>query len=181
MARLGKRCDRARALAALACGSLAGCLVVPVPHQEALSRGYAVPASQTAPQLAIKSRSEVALLLGAPEYALEDDAVWAYHWTTSRTGLFVLCYVPPIPGVYVELDGAEHFVVFRFDATGQLLKVEWLKGDYSGMSQPDWRAALEAWLHPERFPPPDPKLRPELKVEMPASHAAAAGPTKGAP
>ncbi len=164
--------------AALAGGFSCGCLVVPVPHGEIVSDRYTVPANVAASQPMTSSRADIALQLGAPEYRFEDDAIWAYHWTSSRMGLFAVSYFPPIPPVYVNKEGTEHFVVFRFNASGQLLSVVRLAGEYRWSGTPDWRASLDAWLHPQQYPKLDEKNRPELKPEVPPTPSTSASTSR---
>ena len=160
---------------ALACGALGGCLLVPVPHGEIVSDRYTVPANVAMSPPMTSSRADIALQLGTPEYRFDDDAIWAYHWTSSRMGLFAVSYFPPIPPVYVNKEGTEHFVVFRFNASGQLLSVVRLAGEYRWTGTQDWRASLDAWLHPQQYPKPDEQNRPELKPEVPPTPATSAG------
>jgi hypothetical protein len=143
--------------------------MVPVPHEEVVSEGYVVPATAALPAPLKGSRSDIALQLGAPEYRFDGDDVWVYHWTGSSLGLFAVSYFPPVPPVYVNTDSCEHFVVFRFSREGQLLGIDRLVGSYPWSGKPDWRAALDEWLHPGKYPGKDEKNRPELKPEPRAS------------
>lgn len=117
---------RTRVLASLVVvGQLAqGCLIIPVPHQAAGSRGTIGEERARFLRAGETTREEVLLTLGEPEEVLDDERFFVYRWERALTTTVIIFFPYAPVGASGTVITARHRFRIEFDDRGLVKSVE---------------------------------------------------------